>query len=482
MSKHRRVAVVGAGIAGLAAAHALSRNAPDIETVLIERDRRLGGKIVTERVGGFVIEGGPDSFLSSKPRGLGLAIELELESRLEGPNERMRRTFVLQGGRLHDLPEGLSGLVPSRLEPLLDSDLFSPTGKERLQEEPAIPPRSGSDDEPLASFVRRRFGPEVYDRMIEPLMAGIYAGDGERLSLDATFPQLRRLELEYRSLMTGIAATSAQQRQNEPPRPAFLTPISGMMEIVEAVSARLAHRTRISTGTAVRWLQRHGNGYRMELDDGSVLVADAVVIAIPAHQTGLLLEGMDGALSDALSSIPHESSATVSLAYPLSALPQPLNGYGYIIPRQEGRPALASTWTSTKFRHRAPEDFALIRVFLGGAGREHVLDGSDHDLVEAARTELRATLGIVQTPALHRVYRWMQGMPQYTLGHLDRLRMIEECLQELPGIFLAGNAYRGVGIPDCILSGETAAYEAAAYLSQRPSRPSLPQLDQAIGG
>jgi protoporphyrinogen/coproporphyrinogen III oxidase len=456
------VAIVGGGISGLAAAHYLARHHPDLNMTLIEQDRRLGGKIVTERFDGFVVEGGPDSFLSSKPRGLGLATELGLEDRLQGTDEAKRRTWVMFGGQLHRLPEGLSGLVPSRLKPLLESDLFSPVGKERLWQEPFIPAREGDEDESLASFMTRRFGREVYDRMIEPLMAGIYAGDGEQLSLAATFPQLRRLELHWGSLVKGIKATSPPGASGTG-RPAFLTPMGGMGELVDAVHQRILN-VCIWEGVRVRSICERRSGFALQLHNGSWIDVAAVIVATPAHVAAEILAGTDGVMADTLAAIPHVSSATVSLAYRTAQVPGALEGYGYVVPRQEGRAVLASTWTSTKFRHRAPEGHVLIRVFIGRSGAEEALAGTDESLVELARAEVEDVLGARDVPSFHRVFRWTNGMPQYTMGHLERVATIEERMQQHPGLFIAGNAFRGVGIPDCIESGERAARAAADYI------------------
>jgi oxygen-dependent protoporphyrinogen oxidase len=456
------VGIIGGGISGLAAAHYLARHRPEIKAILVEQNRRLGGKIMTELVGDFLVEGGPDSFLSSKPRGLGLASELGLETRLQGTDEGRRRTWVMSSGRLHRLPEGLSGLVPSRLEPMLESELFSPAGKQRLRQEPAIPARSDDEDESLASFVTRRFGREVYDRMIEPLMAGIYAGDGEQLSLAATFPQLRRLEQEWGSVIEGFRAARSSDT-SDTARPAFLTPIGGMGELVDAILRRIPD-VRLLSGTSVQGLSERIAGFELQLSNSSRLQVQAVIVATPAFVTGQLLAGVDQAMADALCAIPHVSSATVSLAYPAAQVLKALEGYGYVVPRREGRPVLAVTWSSTKFHHRAPEGYALIRVFIGRSGAEEALNGTDTHLVQVARDEVADVLGTREAPLFHRVFRWNNGMPQYTMGHLGRVATIERNSRQHPGLFVAGNAFRGVGIPDCIESGERAARAAAEYV------------------
>jgi oxygen-dependent protoporphyrinogen oxidase len=460
------VAVVGGGIAGLSAAFYLQRDAPDLDVRVIEGNTLLGGKILTERYQGFVIEAGPDSFLSSKPGGLDLCSDLGIDQHLEGPNDARRRTFIMNGGRLHDLPEGLTGLVPSRLEPMLTSDLFTDAGKARLLSEPDIPPRAGGADESLASFIERRFGVEVYERLVEPLMAGIYAGDGRQLSLDATFPQLRQIELQHGSVIKGLQAAQREKnlssRQNRA-LPAFLTPRTGMQELVEALLAQLRPDS-ILPGAAVRRVEARHGGYQLLLEDGGSLQAHSLILATPAFIAAGLLESIDLDLADLLATVPYVSTATISVAYPFTALRAPLDGFGYIVPRRERRPILACTWTSSKFPDRAPDGFALIRCFVGRAGQEDALSGSDDDLLSLVRNELREVLGITSPPSIARVFRWPNAMPQYTLGHRDRLTAIAERLRRHPGLHLAGHPYRGVGIPDCVQSGRAAAVHAAQFL------------------
>ncbi len=469
------IAIVGGGISGLSAAHHLARRRPDLRVILIERARRLGGKIVTERTDGFVVEGGPDSFLSSKPRGVGLARELGIEDRLQGTDESRRRTWVMSNGRLHPLPEGLSGLVPSRLEPLLESDLFSTAGKERLLEEPRVPVRTGEEDESVASFISRRFGSEVYDRMIEPLMAGIYAGDGRQLSLAATFPQLRRLELEYGSLTAGIRTNALPVPTQT--RPGFLTPIGGTAEIVEAL-LRTIPDVEILAGSGVRSLGERGDEFVLRLEDDSQVSAAAVIVATPAHVAGELMAELDSAMAEALGAIPHVSSATVSLAFPSTKVPRALEGYGYVVPCQEGRAVLASTWSSSKFHHRAPEGWTLVRVFIGRSGMDHALESTDAHLVELARAEVADVLNCREAPLFQRVFRWVRGMPQYTMGHLERVDRLVERARHHPGLFVAGNYLQGVGLPDCIASGERAAEAALLQLDSAVLQPTRRDADR----
>jgi oxygen-dependent protoporphyrinogen oxidase len=461
----QNVVIVGGGIAGLAAAYRLSQRIPGGQITLVESDSRLGGKIVTDRVDGFVVEGGPDTFLAYKPRGVGLCRELGLGERLHGTNQQVRRTYVLLGGRLHVLPEGLTGLIPSRFGPFARTTLISPWGKLRMGLDVFIPARSPNGDESLAHFVSRRLGREVYENLIEPLLSGIYAGDGEQLSLRATFPQLRQAELQHGSLVRSMLAGRKRSNGAAPAsagsRSAFLTPTTGLAEMVEALEARLrAAGVVIRLDTRIAQLSQAAapaGGYELSLASGEALWAAAVVLATPGFTAADLLEDLDADLAAHLRAIPYVSTATVSLAYPLSDIPRALDGYGYIVPRAEGRPVLACTWTSTKFPHRAPGGYGLLRAFLGRAGQPDVLARSDDELIGLVRAELYDVLGIRAEPALTRIFRWPQAMPQYTLGHVERLAAIDERVARLRGLALAGNAYRGIGIPDCIASGEAAA-------------------------
>ncbi len=486
-----KLVIIGGGIAGLSAAYYARRKLPEAEITLLEASDRWGGKITTDRVafddGQFVIEGGPDTFLATKPWAVTLCRELGLGERLHGTNPQKKNTYVLNHNRLLPLPDGLAMMIPTNVEAILKTRLVSWFSKARMGLDFLLPAKPVNGDESLGAFVSRRLGREAYENLIEPLMSGIYAGDGDELSLASTFPYLRDLELKYGSLARGalmmrkqsmgLRSLQTSHRRQESSdsvpgsRSAFLTPTTGLAEIVEKLVEYLAaHDVVLRLNTQVTSLQyltpfdklraapdtSHltPGTWHLTLDTDEALSADKLIIAIPTFAAAQLLHSLDPSLASALRSIPYASTATVSLAYRQSDLPRDLDGYGYVIPRREGRRALACTWTSTKFPHRAPEGYALLRVFVGRAGQDIPWD--EGDLLALAKEELNLTLGITADPLLNRVFMWDQAMPQYNLGHPEILKRIEAALESYPGLALAGNGYRGIGIPDCIHSGELA--------------------------
>ncbi|MDH4043872.1 MAG: protoporphyrinogen oxidase [Gemmatimonadota bacterium] len=459
-----RVAVVGGGITGLAAAHRLTTTLRSDDLLLLEADGRLGGKITTERTSGYVIEGGPDCFLGIKPAGIELCRRLGIADRIRGTNPQLRRSFVKRAGQLHELPDGLTGLVPSRIGPLMTTGILSRYGRLRAACEPLVPRRTAQTDEAIASFVIRRFGREAYDWLVEPLLSGIFAGDGAALSLGATFPQLAATERLHGSvLLPMLRARFRKNGTSGPPPLGFVTPETGLAELVEALE-RVLPGPQVWRGARVAELIRLPHGWRLALEDGRTVDTLAVVMTAPAFATAELVAPLDPTLGETLAGIPFVSTATVSVAFPRSAVPQPLNGSGYVSPRMEGGSVVACTWTSNKFPARVPADGVLLRFFLGRAGSEGPAFATDDEIQDMIRAELAAVHGITAEPDLWKVYRWPRGLPQYTVGHLDRLALIDRRLAALPGLVLAGASYGGVGIPDCIKSGWSAADAAAAHV------------------
>jgi oxygen-dependent protoporphyrinogen oxidase len=348
-------------------------------------------------------------------------------------------------------------MIPTNVQAILKSRLVSWFGKARMGLDFVQPAKTVNGDESLGAFVSRRLGREAYENLIEPLMSGIYAGDGDALSLASTFPYLRDLEIKHGSLARGALRMRKQSngKSVQGSRSAFLTAATGLAEIVEALVKHLeVNNVDLRLNTSVARISTIVSHYLVELEDGSSLDSDSIILATPAYVSGTLLASSTPTLASDLGRIPYTSTATVSLAYQQSDLPRPLDGYGYIIPRREGRKALACTWTSTKFPHRAPDGYALLRVFVGRAGED--IPWNKDDLLALAKEELNLTLRITAEPILSRVFMWDKAMPQYNLGHLEILKRIDAALENHPGLALAGNGYRGIGIPDCIHSGELA--------------------------
>jgi oxygen-dependent protoporphyrinogen oxidase len=474
----KRVVIVGGGISGLAAAERLAREtsaADALDVTLLEASERLGGVIRTERHDGFLLESGPDVMLAAKPAGIELCERLGIADHVVGP--RAKGAFILDGRALHRIPEGMSGIVPTRIEPFLSTPILSPAAKLRAALELFVPGIRGGIDESVEQFVVRRFGREMYERLVEPLLSGIYAGDGSRLSIDATFPQLRALERNHGGLIRGMLATRAHA--STPSAARRLTGLvslrDGMGELVDALermlitvstvhtrrSAKVQHVTRDSTD----------RGFAITLAGGETIDTDGVIIATPVYAAARLLESLDGTLVSELRGIECASTITVNVAFRAADIPSVPAGTGYTVPRALGRPVVACTFTSKKFEGRAPDDAALFRLFLGGAGREDVVSRADDAIVDLVRTELREVLHIAADPTFVRVNRYDRVMPQYNIGHRERLERIEARLGSMPGLALAGNGYRGVGIPDCITSGRRAAKSVLDALRAGEARP-----------
>ena len=475
-----RVVVVGGGITGLAAAHRLVARASSarrpIEVLLLEAKDWIGGAIWTERVDGFVIEGGADSFITNKPWALNLCRDLGLGDQIIATDDRNRRSFVVRNGKLLPVPEGFVLMAPGRLSSMLTSPILSVRGKLRMLMDLVLPRKTDDSDESLAAFVRRRLGREALDRLVQPLVGGIYTADPNELSLKATLPQFPTMEREHGSLIRaairqGRKARSAERSASGARYGLFASLADGMDTLPKALAAALPPRT-LRTGAAVRRISRPdpGKPWRVELLDGPPIEAGGVVLTTEAHASARLIDGFDPELALQLRSIPYASSAIVTVAYRRDQVAHPLDGFGVVVPAIEGRSILAVSFLSVKFPRRAPAGTALMRVFVGGATQPELLELGDDELKALVRGELASLLGASGGPLLIGVARHTRAMPQYTLGHLDRVAAIRRRCARHSRLVLAGNAFDGVGIPDCVRSGQEAA-EALLLALADPAAP-----------
>lgn len=451
------VAVIGGGISGLAAAWALHKRR--VPYVLLEAGDRFGGVIRSESERGFLIEAGPDAILAQKPEGLALVRELGLGERLVPISAAPRAVYVLHRGRLHPLPEGMMLAVPTRIRPFLESGLFSWPGKLRMGLDAVIPARGGEADESIASFLRRRFGQEAVLRIGEPLLAGIHAGDPERLSILATFPRFRELERAHGSLVLGLRRAKPPARAGAAPPASFYSLAGGLAELVSALVARL-DPPALRLGARVAKVDAAPGGYTVTTASGA-LEAERVVLAAPGPRLAEAIAPLVPEAARALAAIPFASSATVALGYRRGDVSHPLDGHGLVVPATERLRTSALSFVSSKFPHRAPEGHVLLRGFLGGVRDPDALSLRDDEMIDVVRTEMKDVLGLTAEPVLSRVYRWPSGTPQLEVGHLERMRAAEAALAKRPGLYLTGAGVRSTGIPDCVADGTRAGLRAA---------------------
>ena len=480
----KRVVIVGGGISGLSVAHTLLEEAKNlgqsVECTVLEAQPYWGGKIFTKRVDGLVVEGGPDSFLTTKPWALGLCEKLGLSEQLINTNQVQSQTFAYSRGRLREFPQGLVSMVPTKMGPLFKSGLVSWPGIMRMAGDWFIPPRQvGSPEESLESFFCRRLGQEAFDRLIEPLVAGIYAGDASELSVSATFPQFVDLEMKHGGLIKGALAQQQARRvsqaSNIPWRSLFVTLQGGLSDLVaRLVEVLTASGVTLLTGKNVEQIKREGSSegilpWKITLTSGELMEADVVVLATPAFVSSRLLKSVNSEVSSLLADIPYASTATVSIVFPKNEVQPYLSGFGFVVPRVEHRKLIAATWSSLKWAGRANSDESLIRCYIGGRGREAILDMDDAQLILLALSELQDIVGIVTKPCSAHVFRWAQAMPQYIIGHRDLVKTIRQHLVPSQGLLVTGAAYEGLGIPDCIRDGQETARLLSAALWKEAS-------------
>ena len=450
----RRAVIVGGGISGLSAAYELSK--AGIPSTLVERRPRLGGVIQTDRIDGCVLEAGPDSFLAAKPWALELIRELGLAGDVIASNDHLRVTYVVKRGRLVPLPDGLMLMVPTRIWPMVASRLLGWPTKIRMGLEwLRRPPKGSLPDRSVADFIREHYGQETVDYLAEPLLAGVYGGDPNRLSVSSVLPRFVELEANYGSLTRGVLAARKQAARA---MPLFQTLKGGLGQLTEALERAAAGRMEVIEGEAES-LDRASGGYRVRVN-GNWLESRSVVLACQAYEAGALAAGIAPALGPLLNQVEYSSSMTVTLVYDKRELDHPLNGFGFLVPKRERRRLVACTWVGTKFSFRVPDHLAVLRCFLGGTDGAALAE-SDETILAALAGELRDLMGVTARPAFHRISRWPRSMAQYTVGHANRVAQIETLLAQTPGLHLAGNAYYGIGIPDCVRMGRQAAQEIA---------------------
>ncbi|WP_027084643.1 protoporphyrinogen oxidase [Cohnella panacarvi] len=468
--KRIRIVIAGGGITGLSAAFYLTKQCANsripVDITIVEKSERLGGKIRTLHRDGFVIEKGPDSFLARKLPIINLVKDLGLEDQLTGTNPNAKTNYILHRGKLHAMPLGLVLGIPTAVTPFMKTGLISPLGKLRAAMDLLLPRRGADEDESLGGFIRRRLGQEVLEHITEPLLAGIYAGDTQSLSLAATFPQFKQIERKHRSLILGmLAAKKDTPKLDGLPeiarRSLFLTFKQGLSTLVDKLEQSLPG-VRIVTGQGIERLTNDGGGYVLKLTDGTDLEADGLIMALPSYEAARLLTDVPGA--EALEQVSYASVANIALAYNQEEIGRSHAGSGFVVPRKEGRFITACTWTSSKWLHAAPKGKVLLRTYVGRSNDQDWLRLSEKQLIEGVRADLKETMGITAEPEFVEISRCLRSMPQYPVGHRERLARLNERLKLLkPGIWLCGAGYEGVGIPDCVQQGKTAAERLIHY-------------------
>jgi len=478
-----RIAIVGGGIAGLAAAYELEKalqSGSPLEYTLFESRPQLGGSLSSETINGSVLEQGPDSFITEKTAAAELARELGLGEQLLPSNDSQRKTFIVVRNRMVALPDGLMFLIPTKLIPTALTRLFSIPTKLKMALELLLPPRPAQGDESVADLVRRHFGQEAVDRLADPLLSGIYGGDASRLSAQTVLPGMVKMEAEHGSLCRGMLAAHKQMRekmkaakaaapaatggQKPRPRSIFTAMKGGMQQLVDAIVERLKHG-QLRTGVAIQSIEREGAQWVIRTAEDSTTF-DAVIVATQAWSAAKLLENVDAELAAGLGGVPYSSSITINLVYDEKQIGTLPEGFGFLVPAVEGRAMLACTFVHRKFVGRTKPGKLVFRAFLGGMRNDALLTECDEKLLAVVRRELSEILGVsvfnsAEEPEIAQVARWDRAMAQYAVGHKERVQKILARVAELPGLKLAGNAYDGIGIPDCIRLGRKAARELA---------------------
>lgn len=487
----KRIVIIGSGATGLGAAYALKnelKGDKDVEFMVLEKDDRTGGQIKTVVDGDFVFECGPDCFISDKPAVIEAAAKLGISDELSPTRSESGGTYILTNGKLVRMPEGVMMMIPTKFKPFIGTKLLTWPGKIRAAMDIMIPRRKNlDDDETLASFVNRRLGKEILDRLAEPLVGGIHASDPDTMSLASTFPRFLQMEKDDRSLIMAMLKSKrkmAKMRKNMPaPDPSappkkrwtmFVSFKKGMQTFTDSITAAIGQDV-FKLKTEVLGIERAdrpdgGISYKLRLKGVGDIEADAVVITALSQETSKMVAGLDAELSETLGEINCVSSATINLLYKKSDMPIDLDANGVLVPRVEKREIMAMTWTTTKWPHRAPDDYVMIRTFIGGAFRQELVSLSDEEIMRLVKNELKSIMGITAEPEKVILTRWTKSMPQYTMGHSERIKTIREREAALDGIYLAGASYTGVGVPDCLKNGAAAAVDALEYVRTGSAR------------
>ena len=466
-----KIIIIGGGIAGLAAAVHLKAGAKShnktVDVLLLEKNGRIGGKILTEKIGKYLVEGGPDSFLPEKVWSVNLAKHLGLEPEMLPSNDQFKGTFIFSGNKLHSLPEGVMLMVPTSFWPMAKSHLITWPGKLRMGMDVFMPKRRSLEDESLASFVTRRLGRECLEKIAEPLVAGIHTSNPDNMSVLATFPRFVQMEQKSGSLIMGMLAAMKNRphatlsgppaKPGQPKMTYFMSFKNGMQTLSQACVDHIGKES-IRMNASVKAVEPRGKGYAVTLESGETLEADHVMIASAAYEAAGMVKGFDETLAAQMNKIEWSSSSTVSVVFRKNDVRVPLRGFGFIVPRVEGRRVNAATYSSIKWSYRAPDDTVMIRVFVGGGHHEElVTELDDAGMVKMVLEELDSILGIKANAQFSKVYRWYKGMPKYTVGHLDRISLLDRTLTSHPGLHLIGCSYKGIGIGDCVHEAQIAA-------------------------
>ncbi|MDA8100655.1 MAG: protoporphyrinogen oxidase [Nitrospiraceae bacterium] len=467
-----KVIIIGGGIAGMAAAVHLKAGAKvhdkQVDVLVLEKGGRIGGKILTEKIGDYLVEAGPDSFLPEKVQALHLARQVGLEPELLPSNDEFKGTFIFSGGKLHTLPEGVMLMVPTMFWPMVKTSLISWPGKLRMGMEMFIPKRKQQGDESLASFVTRRLGRECLEKIAEPLVAGIHTSNPDNMSVMSTFPRFLQMEQKSGSLIHGMISAMknrphatlsgpAKARPGAPKMTYFMSFRKGMQELSEAC-VTFVGKENVRLNAGVKAIEPKGKGYAVVLENGETLEADHVMLGTAAYDAAEMIREFAPEPAEHMKKIDWSSSGNISLAFRRADLNVKLKGFGFIVPKIENRRINAATYSSIKWSYRAPDDLVMMRIFMGGGNREDlVYDLDDKQMIQTVLEELDVIVGLKANPQFSRIYRWNRAMPKYTVGHMDRMALLDRLIDIHPGLHLIGCSYKGIGIGGCVAESQIAA-------------------------